>query len=280
MPVEVRDAAAAVAYYLVPARPSQALIAPSGLRVAEILPRRALCTIGTMDYRDNDLGQYHELAITFFVHAPGARSWPAVGAAAAMLRGGLPVYIHQLPVDAEFSCEAGRGIWGFPKFMSSIDISRDHGLETSTLLVEGRHVLTQRARLGGGRVFGERPQASFALRDGMLYRTPSTMSGERVGFRLGGARIELGDHPIAHELRSLGLPKKPLFSTTIGRMRGRFTAPDLPCAAAQRIAREHRRGLWARMWCRLWSIGYHPTLTPPSEAPPPLRRERRQEPAV
>jgi hypothetical protein len=51
------------------------------------------------------------------------------------------------------------------------------------------------------------------------------MSGERVGFRRGGARIELGDHPIAHELRSLGLPKKPLFSTAIGRMRGRFEAP-------------------------------------------------------
>jgi hypothetical protein len=227
IPVEVRDAAAAVAYYLVPAKAAQALIAPSGLRVARIFPGRALCTIGTMDYRDNDLGQYHEVAITFFVHEPGARRLPVVGASAAMLRGRLPVYIHQLPVDAEFSCEAGRGIWGFPKFISSIDISRDHGLETSTLAIEGSHVLTQRVRLGGGRVFGERPQASFALRDATLYRTRSRMSGERVGFRLGGARIELGDHPVAQELRALGLPKKPLFSTTIGRMRGRFDAPEI-----------------------------------------------------
>jgi len=216
-----------VAYYLVRAKAAQALIAPSGLRMAQVLPGRTLCTIGSMAYLDNDLGQYHEVAITFFVHEPGARSLPAVGAAAAMLRGRLPVYIHQLPVDAEFSCAAGRGIWGFPKFMSSIDISRDHGLETVVLTVEGSHVLTQRVRLGGRRAFGERPQASFALRDGMLYRSPSTMSGELVGFRLGGARIELGDHPIAHELRSLGLPKKPLFSTAIGRMRGRFEAPTI-----------------------------------------------------
>jgi hypothetical protein len=225
MPVEVRDASAAVAYYLVPAKAAQALIEPSGLRVAKVLPGRALCTIGTIDYRDNDLGQYHEVAITFFVHEPGARALPVVGAAAAMLRGALPVYIHKLPVDAEFSCEAGSGIWGFPKFMSRIEISREDGIETSVLTVEGSHVLTQRVKLGGRRAFGQRPQASFALRDGFLYRTPSMMSGERVGFRLGGARIELGDHSIADELRTLGLPKKPLFSTTIGRMRGQFEAP-------------------------------------------------------
>jgi hypothetical protein len=52
------------------------------------------------------------------------------------------------------------------------------------------------------------------------------MSGEGVGFRFGGARLELGTHPIAEELRSLGLPKRPLFSTTIARMSGKFFAPE------------------------------------------------------
>jgi hypothetical protein len=227
MPVEVRDATASVAYYLVSAKAAQALIEPSGLRVARTLPGRTLCTIGTMDYRDNDLGQYHEVAVTFFVHEPGARALPVIGGPLAMARGKLAAYIHQLPVDAEFSMEAGRGIWGFPKLMSSIEITRDQGVETSVLTVDGAHVLTQRMRLGGTRGFGEREQTSYALRDGALYRTPSTMSGERVGFRFGGARIELGDHPIADELRSLGLPKKPLFTTTLGRMRGSFGAPEV-----------------------------------------------------
>jgi len=227
MPVEVRDATASVAYYLVPADAAQALIAPSALRIARMLPGRTLFTIGTMDYRDNDLGQYHEVAITFFVYEPGTRALPIIGGPLAMARGKLAAYIHQLPVDAEFSMQAGRGIWGFPKFMSTIDITRDQGVETSNLTVDGAHVLTQRMRLGGKRSFGEREQISYALRDGVLCRTPSTMSGEGVGFRFGGARIELGDHPIADELRSLGLPKKPLFTTTLGRMRGSFGAPAL-----------------------------------------------------
>jgi hypothetical protein len=226
MPVEVRAATASVAYYLVPAEAAQALIAASGLEIARTLPGRTLCTIGTMNYTDNDLGQYHEVAITFFVHEPGSGTLPVVGGAIDMARGRLAAYIHQLPVDAEFSCEAGRGIWGFPKFMSQIEISRKEDIEVSRLSVDGTHVLTQKVRLGGRRAFHEREQVSFAMRDQTLYRTPSVMSGEGVGFRLGGARITLGEHPIADELRSLGLPKKPLLSTTISRMSGRFDAPE------------------------------------------------------
>ena len=46
----------AVAFYLVPAAAAQRLVDPTGLRVATVLPGRTLCTIGSVDYRDNDLG--------------------------------------------------------------------------------------------------------------------------------------------------------------------------------------------------------------------------------
>ena len=111
--------------------------------------------------------------------------------------------------------------------MATIDISRYRGVETSTLVVDGSHVLTQRVRLGGRSAFPERPQTSFALRDGILYRTPSATSGLRVGFRFGGPRLKLGNHPIADALRSLGLPKRPLFSMTIGHLSGQFDAPQI-----------------------------------------------------
>jgi hypothetical protein len=226
MPVQVRSATASVAYYLVSAKAAQTLIQASGLRIARVVPGRTLCTIGTMDYRHNDLGMYHEVAITFFVQEPGVRTLPLIGTPVSIARGGLAAYIHQLPVDAAFSCQAGQKIWGFPKFMAQIDIRHDRGVESTTLTVEGAHVLTQHVRIGGRRSFGEREQVSYALRNGELHRTPSVMSGEGVGFRPGGARLELGVHPIAEELRSLGLPKRPLFSTTIAKMRGRFFAPQ------------------------------------------------------
>jgi hypothetical protein len=35
-----------------------------------------------------------------------------------------------------------------------------------------------------------------------------------VSYRLGGARLRLGDHPYAKELASLGLPKRALVSSS------------------------------------------------------------------
>jgi hypothetical protein len=226
LPVEVRDATAGVAFYLVPADAAQRLIEKSGLRVARVLPGRSICTIGAIEYKDGDLGRYHEIAVTFFVHERTARVVPFVGPLLGLLRGTLGAYIHQLPVDGEFTCEAGQTIWGFPKFMAEISIARDGERDTSVLRVDGEHVLTQTVRSGGTRTMGNRAQVSYAYRDGVLYRTPSVMGGEEMGARPGGATLELGAHPIADELRSLGLPKRALFSTHIGRMRAVFYSPE------------------------------------------------------
>ena len=224
LPVEVRDASTTVAFYVVAAAAAQRLVAPTGLRVATILPGRTLCTIGAVDYYDNDLGTYHEVAITFFVRERGARTLPFFGTLLGLIRGTLATYVHHLPVDAEFTCEAGQTIWGFPKFMSEIAIIHGRGRQTAVLTVGGQHVLTQSVRTGGSRTMPERDQVSYALRDGALYRTRARMRGTGMGVRMGGAKLELGDHPIADELRTLGLPKGALASSTIAHMSATFYA--------------------------------------------------------
>jgi hypothetical protein len=222
VPVQVRDATAAVAYYLASAKEAHALIAHTGLRVAQVLPGKTLCSIGTIDYRDNDLGPYYEIAVAFFVREPGERAVPVIGTALGLIRGTLATYIHQLPVNGEFTCEAGQQIWGFPKFVAEIEVTQAGGQQTSVLRSEARHVLTHTVRMGGSRGFSDRGQVSFSYRDGVLYRTPSKMSGEGVGARLGGATLELGDHALAEELRALRLSKTALFSTFITKMTGTF----------------------------------------------------------
>ena len=226
LPVEVRDATTAVAFYLVPAAAAQRLVDPTGLRVATVLPGRTLCTIGSVDYRDNDLGTYHEVAITFFVRERGARTLPFAGTALGLVRGSLGTYIHHLPVDGAFTCEAGQTIWGFPKFMSEITITEAAGEQRTVLTVDGQHVLTQTVGTGGSRTMPARDQISYALRGGVLYRTRAAMRGTGMGARLGGATLELGTHPIADELRTLGLPKRALASTTIAHMSATFYAPE------------------------------------------------------
>jgi hypothetical protein len=62
----------------------------------------------------------------------------------------------------------------------------------------------------------------------VLHRTPFVSGATGVGIHLGGAELVLGDHPLADELRSLGLPKGALMSVWMEHSHGRFEAPA-PC---------------------------------------------------
>src|SRR5665213_4186194 len=113
LPVEVRRAAQWGVQYLVPAAAAQQLVGPSGLEVTGPVPGRALMALAVCRYDDTDLDPYHEVAMSFVVRSHDAPLGPTT---LELLKefgtGAVGVYIHQLPVDKEFSCAAGRDIWG------------------------------------------------------------------------------------------------------------------------------------------------------------------------
>jgi hypothetical protein len=211
LPVVVRDASVVTASFVVPAAGVRRLLDPR-LEVAAFLGR-TLCIVTCVEYRDNDLGRYDEVGVAFLVRCPRVSS--RVGA-----------YIHRLPVTTPFSCAAGREVWGFPKIVADIRRVDADGRRATTLTADGTHVLTLTVRVAGRRRVPERPLDAFAVRDGVLWRTPFTSSADGLGARLGGATLALGAHPIAAELRALGLGRRALASTSIACMRARFNAPE------------------------------------------------------
>lgn len=226
LPVEVRDALSFSASFLVSAPAVRRLLPHPRLVVPELLPGRTLCSIAAVDYRDNDLGAYHEVAVAFLVRDGPGVPFPGFGLAFDLLRRRSAAYIHRLPVTTSFSCAAGRDIWGFPKTVESITFHDEGERRTCRLECEGMPVLTLSVKRGGTRRFGELGMAALACRDGKLLRTPFVASGEEVGARLDGAVLTLGDHPIASELRRIGLPRRALMTSWIGRMRMRFGAAE------------------------------------------------------
>jgi hypothetical protein len=129
-------------------------------------------------------------------------------------------------VNAEFTCAAGRGIWGFPKIVADIDV-RVGRTASCRLAEDGAHILTLEV--------GRRPiplpsrpatMSAYACADGTLLRTPFSSTASQVRGGPLGARLGLGErHPMALELRSLGLPKRALVSSVVGTMTARFDAP-------------------------------------------------------
>ena len=66
----------------------------------------------------------------------------------------------------------------------------------------------------------------YSIHEGAQHVSYLTQHCRDAGTRLGDARLELGDHPMACELRSLGLPKRPLLATWNGHLCFRMTAPE------------------------------------------------------
>ena len=185
------------------------LLGPSGRRIAGTL---GICTIGAVQYTDCDLGPYNEVALAIVVE-------PHDGSpAGSMASGNLTTLIHRLPVNQEFTCAAGRDIWGFPKWICDITW-RQQGARTDVVLVDDNELILA---LGVKRspipVPGnEMEMRCYSWREGVLRLTPWTMRLSGVRMRPGGAEIEVGaNHEVADELRSLGFPKPALMSQTVG----------------------------------------------------------------
>ncbi|HCS28936.1 MAG TPA: acetoacetate decarboxylase [Spongiibacteraceae bacterium] len=228
LPVKVRKAANAFASFLVNAKAANAWIKESGLEVVEIFPGKAIMQIVGVDYQDNDLGDYNEAGISFYVREPGTKKGlPIIGGLRAIMGGTASSYIHLLPVDQEFTMHAGRYIWGYPKWIADIDIIQKDGYFETRFSDKGQHVFTFRTKGGGKGSMENQRQPSFGYRCGTLYKTVGVANASGVKFSLGGEKPLLGDHPIADELRKLGLPKKPLFSGSVDNMVMDFEAPRI-----------------------------------------------------
>ncbi len=228
LPCQVRDASSGSATFLVGARAARAMLPGETYDVVEILPGRALLSLAIIDYKDNDLGDYNEVSLAFVVRERTApRGLPYLGAAWNVARGRLATFIHWLPVNQGFTRDAGEGIWGFPKTVEEIDFDYAEDRATCRLAAGGRHVLTLSLPRGGKKTLPDNELVTYTYIQGVPHKTRFTSGAEGFGFAGGGgARLELGDHPYADQLRTLGLPKKPLMCTWMERMHGTFLAPE------------------------------------------------------
>ncbi|MFF5258670.1 acetoacetate decarboxylase family protein [Actinomadura viridis] len=231
LPVRIRDAAVASAMFAVPAAPARALIAYSGLDVAEPYPGRAICSLACVRYADGDLGPYHEFAVAFLVRPPGSGP-PGHPPGGGVLRGlgalrgagglqGVGAFIHWLPVNQEFTLEAGRSIWGFPKELTDIPMDLAGRTKRCAVRFGGRTAIELSVAPGlpvpSGRAAPE--VTAYACLDGVTRRIPWTLEASGVRMRPGGARVTLGDHRVADELREIGLDRaRALSGATVAHL--------------------------------------------------------------
>lgn len=216
LPCVVRDASSGTVMYMIPSQEAQKLV-PDAFEVLEPTPGQTHLSLAIIDYRDNDLGDYNEVGIIFFVKPRGASDDQA------------GTFIRHLPVDQSFTSEAGSTIWGFPKTVQEIDIDYAEKSVTCKLVMDGKHVFTLTVPRGGSDETADTVGQGYTLIDGAPHKNEFTRGGRGESTTPGGqgVTLELGGHAIAEELRKLGLPKEPLLSNWCEHMRGSF-GPSLP----------------------------------------------------
>ena len=210
MPVRVRKADAHTAMFSVDAGAAQKLIDYSGLKVCQHRPGRAVVTLLLTRYFDCDLGQYNEFATAVMVNPPGsdARGLRALGDAAS--------FTQHMPVDQAFTLEAGRRIWGFPKIMADFTV-RDGSRFGFDVSADGALIATMEFGRGMPIPGASRTQAmtTYTYAEGTTRGVEFEQRSSGVRGRFGGVKLRLGDHPIAKELASLGLPKRAMASMSV-----------------------------------------------------------------
>jgi hypothetical protein len=118
---------------------------------------------------------------------------------------GLPgAYVYQLPVTTEEARLGGVEIYGYPKFLAEIDSEDQDGMRCCRVHA-GREIVTLQVS-AAPTALRSWESWTYTVKDGQLVRTLIQSRGQIGGSQApGGATFALGDHPVAEQLRALGI---------------------------------------------------------------------------
>ncbi len=228
-PTIFRDGSNSIGLYSVPTKVANEIIADSGFSCAEIMPGKTAMSLICVHYEDTDCGQYEEIAMAFFVKHTGKQKKfgiPYLSTWMDLIRGKVASFTWCLPVSTTISRDCGIQMWGFPKTLETIEYENQNGRTKSTWVVDGKPVLSFSVKSEGERDSAPISPPVYTNYEGKPHVSYLTQTYTNTGYHMGGGELELGDHPVADQLRRLGLPKKPLLASWNGHLKFEMSHPE------------------------------------------------------
>jgi hypothetical protein len=214
LPVEVGAATFAGALWRTPRSAVDAQLEPYGLTSAGFRGTGLAMLVCVVYEPEFVLGGYDEVGIGVLASGPG----------------GPGLFVLELPVTGEFTREAGREIWGLPKWLMTS--KADLGGSRSTMVMSDGDVPVMDAmiRTGGlplpvpvpssGRTWARAEDGPLA---GRLLRGKTSMRFHRLRLGRGrGTTITWGEHRMADRARALGMDRRPFMTFSAARLTASF----------------------------------------------------------
>jgi acetoacetate decarboxylase len=186
---------------------------------------KTILGVAAYEHSETSIGPYNEVAMGIaclfdprvnipFLPAIFERSFPIV------------FYIHHLPVTTKIALDSGIEIWGLPKFLAKIKFEESADKKRCILEADGKQILTLEVQMGDDSNSEIRDLKAFGVKENTLLE--STTTTKRLLWtsrKTGCASLELGNHEISDELRSLRLDMKPLRAMFSSSMQGIVQGP-------------------------------------------------------
>jgi hypothetical protein len=207
------------------------LLPSTKLAPVQIVPGLGLVSLAAFEYRQAaTLAPYNEVAIMIPVRCQARVNFPLLPLLFPSWFKDLGFYVVHLPVTTQEACDIGVSLWGFPKFVADIRFREEEGVRRCHLRHDGKHILTFEAKVPRNEAERFKDYLAYPVKDDYLLKTQVQTKARYAERRFPfGASFQLGDHPIAEQIREL----RP-WQIALGRLYG-VQAKSLLNEASERI---------------------------------------------
>lgn len=214
LPILYGDVHVAYAFFHSPTSAVVPLLAGTGLQPVPISGARCLVGIACYRYRDTSVGPYHEVGVVVPA-APRGEGATLAGLPELLRTRTRPEERHvgfhvlHLPVTTEVANAAGRELWGYPKFVTPIDVELDTRALRCTIddPDDDSTIMRLEGPLGVGLTVPALSLLTYSVRDDQVLRTTVDVRGGMRAHLGRGVRLDVGRsrHAMADTLLGLGL---------------------------------------------------------------------------
>jgi hypothetical protein len=205
----------------------------TGLKPALHFFGKPIVAVGLIQYKDSDLGAYHEiiLAIPVVLNNDSSNqisNWLDLYAYFEKRRGGQ--YIIHIPVTSQRSVDGGRDLWGYPKTLEPINHDfRNNKINSCLKDTAGNTVLHWKGSVGIAVPIPSMNLMTYSFLYGSLMKTKVDVKAKMKWFPFADIQLTVANNlsEMARDIKSLGLPgKKPIAVLGTEKFSAWFHAPE------------------------------------------------------
>ena len=217
LPMMIYDATFAMAVFLCDLDKVEKVFEGTGMVPSFRMGGKGVVGLGLIEYRATSLGPYNEVGLALpQLWSKSNTLFDCVKSMLELYRDTrtkeMGYYVAHLPVTTELARVVGYECWGFPKFVTKINIGiNKRNMDCGVMDPNGKDsIFTIKGKLGPGVPVPSLDILDNTIKDGKPMRTVVNTRGVARLYLGGNAVLSLGrsGHPMAQTMRSLALDGK------------------------------------------------------------------------